>query len=199
MNTPRVRSVCRCLSLLSLGAILLAASAAHADEDVASTEAASTTPTEAVIDAFVPWEGRGFTYPTGPDQGTFVGTFNGIVYVQTEKGPTSGGLMICPAMMDFSLTTGKQTGSGKCSIAGEEGHRMFAEWSCEGVRLIGCKGTFTITGGTGRFEGASGGGPMMARTSLYLGSAEEPGTVAAESAQGLMVLDQLKVVLPGKN
>ena len=199
MSTPRARSIRRCLSLLSLGAILLAASAAHADDDVASTEAASTTPTEAVIDAFVPWEGHGFTYPTGPDQGTFVGTINGIVYIQTEKGPTNGGLMICPAMMDFSTTTGKQTGSGKCTIAGEEGHRVFAEWSCEGVRFIGCKGTFTITGGTGRFEGASGSGPMMARASLYLGAAQEPGNIAEESAHGIMTLDQLKVILPGKH
>jgi hypothetical protein len=58
---------------------------------------------------------------------------------------------------------------------------------------------FTITGGTGRFEGASGGGPMMARTSLYLGATPEPGNIAEESAQGLMTLDQLKVVLPGKD
>lgn len=154
---------------------------------------------ESVINAFVPWQGRGFTFPTGPEHGTFVGALEGIVYIQTDKGPMTGGLITCPAMMDFNFQNGAQSGSGKCVIVGEPGDRVFAAWSCEGIRLVGCNGTFTITGGTGRFEGATGGGPLLSRPSLQLGTPDMPGNIVSESARGIMTLDALKVVLPSKN
>jgi hypothetical protein len=195
MISSRFRPVHRIFAASLIGTFAVICAPAQAD-DANATAALSE---ESVINAFVPWQGRGFTFPTGPVQGTFVGAFEGIVYIQTDKGPMASGQMTCPAMVEFNFESGAQSGNGKCAISGEPGDRVFAIWSCEGIRLVGCRGTFTITGGTGRFEGATGGGPMLSRPSLQFGSSDMPGNVVSESARGIMTLDALKVVLPSKN
>ncbi|MGE0649278.1 MAG: hypothetical protein AB7P52_15150 [Alphaproteobacteria bacterium] len=187
--------------LFSIGALVLGCwlvDIGVAGSRTASAQDAMTNAEEVTIDAFVPWQGRGFTFPTGETQGTFVGMFHGPVYIKTEKGPAEGGLIVCPAMLDFNLETGKQIGYGKCTIAGEEGHRVFAEWSCQGIRLVGCKGEFKVTGGTGRFEGIVGTGPMVSRAGLHIGAADNVGSIVQEEAQGLIILDGLKLKLPAK-
>ena len=38
----------------------------------------------------------------------------------------------------------------------------FAEWTCEG-KVGACKGTFTLTGGTGKYAGVTGSSEMIVR------------------------------------
>ena len=37
----------------------------------------------------------------GPDRATFVGSFTGMVFVETDKGPLDAGFMICPAIVSL--------------------------------------------------------------------------------------------------
>jgi hypothetical protein len=150
---------------------------------------------EQTIKAFASWQGRGQIFETGPTRATFVGSFTGMVFVETEKGPLDAGFMVCPAIVDIDLSDGSQQGKGRCTITGKDGERAYAEVSCKGVHLVGCDGDFTFTGGTGRFEGITGGGPVTIRSGLHEAAAGA-GNIVQESAGGIIVWPKLTYKLP---
>lgn len=151
--------------------------------------------TQQTIKAFAAWQGRGQMFETGPTRATFVGSFTGMLFVETDKGPLDAGFMVCPAIVDVDLTSGNQEAKGRCTITAKDGARAYADVSCKGVHLVGCNGQFTFTGGTDRFKGITGGGPVTIRSGLQeiaLGS----GNIVQESAAGIMVLSQLSYKIP---
>ena len=81
---------------------------------------------ETKIAAFSVWQGQGYTYSTGVQQGTFLGTFAGTVYVLTDQGPQLSGDLVCPAVITFDLTDKGQTGKARCTI--------FRPWRCRCAR-----------------------------------------------------------------
>jgi hypothetical protein len=121
---------------------------------------------EGTITVFSAWEGQGNTYQTGPKEATFVGVITGRMYVETDKGPVESGTMICPATVKIGLEDGKQRGSAGCTITAKDGAQIYAEVTCTGVFLVGCTGDFKLTGGSARFEGISGGGKAIIRSSF---------------------------------
>jgi hypothetical protein len=139
------------------------------------------------IDAFSVWQGQGDVYKTGAESATFVGAISGLLFVETEQGPADAGRILCPATMELSLKDGKQVGSGKCTIIAEDGARAYADWTCRGVHMVGCDGQLTLTGGTERFSGVVGGGPMTVRSSLQKVALKLSSDVVAEGAAGIMV------------
>jgi hypothetical protein len=145
---------------------------------------------EQTIKAFSAWQGRGQIYETGPNRATFVGSFTGMVFVETDKGPLDAGFMTCPAIVDVDMTNGTQEGKGRCAISAKDGARAYGEISCKGVHLVGCDGEFKFTGGTDRFEGISGGGPITIRSGLQE-FAVGGGNTVQESAGGIIIWPQL--------
>ena len=61
-----------------------------------------------------------------------------------------------------------------------------------------CAGELTITGGTGKFEGISGGGPMLVRAALAETAASQSSGAVIRGAAGLAVWPELKYKIPGK-
>lgn len=150
---------------------------------------------EATIKAFSAWQGQGRTFQTGPQEATFVGAFAGTVYVETEKGPIRSGQMVCPAIVTIDLDDGSQQGTGRCSVTAEDGAQLFAELSCSGFHLLGCDGEFKLTGGSGRFEGITGGGPVTIRSELReISVSSESG--ASEQGRGIIYWSALHYTLP---
>ncbi len=150
---------------------------------------------EQTIKAFAAWQGRGQMYETGPHHATFVGSFSGMIFVETDKGPLDAGFMTCPAIVDVDLSSGKQEGKGRCTISAKDGARAYAEIACKGVHLVGCDGDFTFTGGTDRFAGISGGGPITIRSGLQE-FAMGGGNTVQESAGGIIIWPKLTYKLP---
>jgi hypothetical protein len=151
--------------------------------------------TEETIKAFSAWQGRGQVFETSEFGATFVGSFTGIIYVETEKGPLDAGFMVCPAIVTIDMRDGSQDAKGRCTIVAKDGARAYADIACKGVHLVGCDGDFTFTGGTERFAGITGGGPVTIRSSLH----EIPagaGNVVQESAGGIIVWPKLTYKLP---
>lgn len=137
------------------------------------------------INAFSSWQARGQMFDTGPDQMTFVGSFAGMIYVDTEKGPLDAGYMICPAIFEFEVKSGVQTGKGHCAIATRDDERVYADLNCTGVVGVGCKGTFTLTAGTGKFEGVTGSGNVTIRSTLHE-SANLAGNTIEQGVTGII-------------
>jgi hypothetical protein len=87
---------------------------------IALAAAPARAGSEETIKAFASWQGRGQMFETGPARATFVGSFTGMVFVDTEKGPLDAGFMVCPAILDINLTEGTQEGKGRCTITGKD-------------------------------------------------------------------------------
>lgn len=150
---------------------------------------------EQSVKAFSAWQGRGQMFTTGEFRSTFVGSFTGMIYIETEKGPLDAGFMICPAVVDIDTRDGSQEAKGRCTIVAKDSSRAYADIACKGVHLVGCDGTFTFTGGTERFAGITGGGPVTIRSSLN-DLASGPGNVVEESASGIIIWPKLTYKLP---
>jgi len=150
---------------------------------------------DTTVRAFAAWQGGGQLIQTGPKETTFVGSLTGTVYAETEKGPLESGSIVCPATVKISLEDGSQTGSGRCTMAAKDGSLIFADVSCTGFRLVGCDGQFTLTGGTQRFQGITGGGPITLRSEFnaVVGVSD---TVAQQQARGIMYWPALHYILP---
>lgn len=119
------------------------------------------------VNAFSVWEANGQTFRTGDKVGTFVGVLRGLLYIETEQGPQRAGDMACPLTLTISMETGEQLGRGLCNITANDGSLVFAEVECRGFHLVGCKGDFTLSGGTERFSGLKGSGPVTFRSDAW--------------------------------
>ncbi len=150
---------------------------------------------EAAVTAFSVWQGGGQLYDTGPDQATFVGAIGGTLYIETEKGPVASGRLTCPAIVKISMKDGTQTGTGHCVVLGENDDRVYGDIACSGVFLVGCHGDFTITGGTGRFEGITGGGAVIIRSD-FGGRMKATDGKAPQEASGIVYWQELKYKIP---
>jgi hypothetical protein len=150
---------------------------------------------QATIKAFASWQGSGQVFETGLDELTFVGALSGTVYVETEKGPIDSGQLVCPALVRINTTDSSQSGSARCTITARDGARIFAQVSCAGIHLIGCDGQFDLIGGTKRFEGISGGGPVTLR-SEFRRFTDVSEASAHEQARGIMFWPALRYNIP---
>ena len=144
--------------------IILATVAASAGMSLPPLQA--TAGDEVVISAFMAWEGEGQVVRTAADEATFVGSFAGTVYVNTESGPVEAGQMVCPAVVRIERATGEQSGNGNCTMTASDGAQLFSELACTGVHLVGCSGEMKLTGGSGRFDGVTGSGEVYAAEQL---------------------------------
>ncbi len=148
------------------------------------------------INAFSVWSGQGTVYTTGVDSATFVGALTGPLFVETDEGPAESGWIDCLGTIEIDLTSAKQAGNGKCTVTAHDGARAFADWSCSGVHLVGCKGVMAFTEGTERFEGITGGGSMVVRSSLGKVVAAMTSGELQEEANGIAIWRELTYELP---
>jgi hypothetical protein len=151
---------------------------------------------DATITAFMAWQGQGRTFQTGAKDAEFVGAIVGRIYTETDKGPIASGLMECPAMLTIGLENGRRTGSGRCMITAKDGSQIYAEVSCRGVYMVGCDGELKLTGGSGRFKGISGGGPVIIRSDQRQITAISAAGVVGEQGGGILYLRSLHYTLP---
>ncbi len=87
----------------------------------------------------------------------WVGEFSGTFF--NDKG--AGGLfhraaMKCPGFYDFNANIGKHTGGGYCIVNDGEGNMAYLTWNEKGDTFGVGTGTFTYTGGTGKYKDIKG-------------------------------------------
>ena len=141
-----------------------------------------------IVKAFAVVETASDVLPTGADSARVMGTLEGPFFIDVGQGPIDAGNMRCVANMHADTSSGRQTGEGSCVLTADDGASLFGEWTCEGVRLVGCRGDFKITGGTGRLEGVSGGGAMTSRVSDYVVEPQDKVGVATTTGMSRSML-----------
>jgi len=173
----------RVLSKLSI--LILPALAIAFGQDAAAK-------TDQTIRAFSVWQTSGQVPPvTG--SGVFEDTISGLFYVDTEKGPVAAGNLSCKAHLEVKADK-TQTGSADCTITAKDGAQVFGKLQCSGLFMLGCSGDLTFTGGSGRFQGVSGGGTAVVRSEFADLQPANADTVAAKS--GIIYFAKLRYQLP---
>ncbi len=151
---------------------------------------------EKTVNAIAAIEGVGQAYQIAPDKAVFLGGFAGTIFVEDGAGALNAGQIVCPGSLEIALESGQQTGSGHCIITNDQGDRVFANWDCEGVHTVGCKGNFEVVGGTNQYNGISGKGKFVIRSALRKLVIDALRGEAAEAVLGLAVWQDFTYRIP---
>ena len=151
---------------------------------------------EVTVEALATYQSYGRVFLVAENEALFVGGFKGIMFVENGRGALNTATIICPGTMEINFDDGRAAGEGRCIITALEGDRVFAKWQCSGLALIGCKGRFDLTAGTGRFQGITGGGEFMLRTAIAKFARDMSEDNAEGIGLGLAMWPNLKYRLP---
>ncbi len=149
------------------------------------------------IEAIAPWTAEGRLIENEGGMAFMAAVIEGDLFIMTPQGPAPSGVMACVGMFELEVDAGAQSGSGHCEFTAGDGAKAFATWSCEGYHLVGCRGAFTLTGGTGRLEGLTGEGPVVMRSSLQLVARNANDSVSG-TAKGIAWWEKLDLSLPAE-
>ena len=152
---------------------------------------------EGTVTAMAPWQGSGQVYVVGPDRRMILGRYAGIMYIEDEEGSLDTAIMLCPSVQNVNVKTKKTEARGHCTISDGENNLVYSDWTCKGA-IGSCDGDFKITGGTGKFEGISGGGKMQVRAALVETAVDLSSGSVVRDAAGLAVWPKLKYKIPPK-
>jgi hypothetical protein len=147
------------------------------------------------VTAVIPWQGQGQIYPISTDKLRFLGSIEGIMYVETPEGPLNEAFVQCPIVQEIDLSTETTSATGNCTIIVSTEDAVFAELTCTGMQGY-CSGEFKLTGGTGRFSGISGSGPMTVRSPVHALAQDLSDGTVLQIAAGILQLPELTVTLP---
>jgi len=112
------------------------------------------------------WHGTGRLQELEKGHFYWVGEFSGIFL--SDKG--EGGLfhhsgVRCPAFNDIDLNNRKHRAGGYCVLMDADGDQAFGAWQSAGDGRRG-PGTFSFTGGTGKYKGIAGGNSFVGTTEV---------------------------------
>lgn len=170
-------------SLVTTGLLGTAGTAAYAEQGT--------------VQAMAPWQGSGQVFAVAPEKLMILGSYSGILYLQDKEGILDTALMLCPVVQNLDIKAKKGEASGHCTFTDADDDEVYSEWRCAGVPGA-CEGDFTITGGTGKFEGITGGGKLLVRAALVETAASLESGSMVRAATGLAIWPDLKYEIPAK-
>jgi hypothetical protein len=113
------------------------------------------------------WSGVGKVYQIEKGHIYWVGDFSGSF--ASDKGPGSPLDQTgwkCPGFNDLDFNNKKSKAAGHCIVTDPaSGDQLYSVWQCEGDTTA-CHGTNDYTGGTGRFQGVTGGNTFVGHTQV---------------------------------
>jgi hypothetical protein len=151
---------------------------------------------EATVPAVAAWSGQGWFFPVGPEEAVFMGVFRGIFFVENSRGVLDAARMACPVNLRMHRVSGAQVGEGRCVLTNRDQHQIFAQWTCAGTHGVGCQGRFTLTGGTGSFQGITGDGNFVIRGVLHELAVQPSQEGVRETGTGIAVWPALRYKIP---
>ena len=156
---------------------------------------ASVFAEEGTVRAVAPWKGQGFAFPVGPDEVYMVAVYSGTMFVDDGKGSLHAASIVCPGTVQGDFKTMTKTGQGRCIITNEDGDRVYARFSCVGD-MEGCRGTFKLDGGTGKYAGITGEGEMVSQLQGRAVTVVAGYDAAQQVSEGIVVWPKLKYSIP---
>jgi hypothetical protein len=144
------------------------------------------------FNAFAVVKADGSALRSAEQQATIVAALAGTLFIDTDEGPVAGGQVACSGMLRVDLDTTHQTGSGACTSTADDGAKTFGEWECAGFNMLGCRGTYKLTGGTGRLAGFTGQATLIWRPNMHELQKQLDGTVL-QNTTGILIWRDFKL------
>lgn len=143
-----------------------------------------------------PWEGKGHVYQIGPETLLFLGAYEGVMYIETERQDLLDlAIFTCPARTEIRQFDDELHAEGSCTLTSSDGELAFARFTCDGGREL-CRGEFVFTGGMGRLEGIEGRSELIIRTAVSsMVENQETGNLIS-AVEGLALWPRLEMHLP---
>ncbi len=148
------------------------------------------------LNAVVSWNGHGQIVRTAADEQEFLGTFDGVMYIETAEGALNEAFVECSARHNLHRGDSLTQLSGRCTVVQSADDNVFASFDCRG-ELGACKGEFSLTGGTGAFEGISGSSSLIMRSPLRHLIASMTSVEEIVVRNGVMLLTDLSYSVKG--
>ncbi|MGE5154029.1 MAG: hypothetical protein ACM3ST_08440 [Bdellovibrio bacteriovorus] len=145
-----------------------------------------------------PWEANGQIFQVAVDKLQFIGTFEGIMYIEHGEGLLDAALFTCPSTQITEVLTNQIKAHGYCTIESPSGDYIYAEYTCDGEPGA-CAGTFTLTGGTGKLTGITGQSDLIVRTALSGTTIDQQSGGTVSAAKGLAIWPEMRFEVPGKS
>lgn len=152
---------------------------------------------EGTAKILAPWEANGRLFQVAVDKLQFIGTFEGIMYIEHGEGLMDAALFTCPSTQITEVLSNKTATHGYCTIESPSGDYVYAEYTCDGEPGA-CAGTFTLTGGTGKLVGITGESDMIVRTALSGTTIDQESGGTVSAAKGLAIWPEMRFQIPGK-
>ncbi|MEI7873592.1 MAG: hypothetical protein WCK95_15795 [Alphaproteobacteria bacterium] len=144
------------------------------------------------FNAFATVVGNGTVVRAAEKQSMVVGTLVGPFFIETDEGPQQAGLVTCAVSARADQATLRLTASSACSFTANDGATAWGEWECAGYQLVGCRGTFKLTGGTQRLAGATGESTLIWRPTAHEFKAQLDGT-SMDKVTGILLWRDFKL------
>lgn len=152
---------------------------------------------QATAKILAPWEANGQLFQVAVDKLQFIGTFEGIMYIEHGEGLLDAALFTCPSTQIIHVLSNQAQGHGFCTIESPNGDYIYAEFTCDGEPGA-CTGKFTLTGGTGKLTGITGESDLIVRTALSGTTIDEQSGGTVSAAKGLAIWPEMRFDVPGK-
>lgn len=152
---------------------------------------------EGTAKILAPWEANGRLFQVAVDKLQFIGTFEGIMYIEHGEGLMDAALFTCPSSQITEVLSNKTTAHGYCTIESPNGDYIYAEYTCDGEPGA-CAGQFTLTGGTGKLVGITGESELIVRTALSGTTIDQENGGTVSAAKGLAIWPEMRFEIPGK-
>jgi hypothetical protein len=152
---------------------------------------------EKTVQAMAPWQGSGEVFVVAPEKLMILASFTGIMYLQGTQDALDAVVMLCPAVQTLDTKAKKAEASGHCTLTATGDDVVYSAWTCTGVQGA-CEGEFTLTGGTGKFTGITGGGKFIVRAALTETAASLSRGGVVSGAAGLVIWPALKYTIPAR-
>ena len=145
-----------------------------------------------------PWEANGQIYQVAVDKLQFIGTFEGIMYIEHGQGLLDAALFTCPSTQITEILANTIKLHGYCTVESPTGDYIYAEYTCDG-EPGSCTGTYKLTGGTGKLTGITGESDLIVRTALSGTTIDQASGGTVSAAKGLAIWPEMRFEIPGKS
>lgn len=156
---------------------------------------------EKTVKIMAPWKSEGQLFRISANEVMVQGHSEGIMYIDAGKDSVDAlntAIFQCPGKTLMNMANGKLESIGNCVITrGDDENLLFAEYVCKGITGK-CEGKFTITGGIGKFKGATGSGKMIVRTVMADVMGDVRSGTVIKGSTGLVIWPALKINIPAK-
>lgn len=145
-----------------------------------------------------PWKSSGILMMTSEKTAKFMGVFEGVLVVKTETADELKQLpFVCPGTQRIDMVNETVITEGDCLIGRQSEDVIYASFICKGP-FDGCKGKFSLRGGTGKFKGIAGGSSLEAEAAIQGMAVEGSGQFGAKEAVGVLVMPDLTYRIPAE-